>query len=278
MRHLSPSHLYNLRRSARYRARHTVRTKTRQPPHGAAIALRRAPAPDNRPGFIRIDSVHQGNLHGRRGLYHINAVDCVTQWQVVASVPMISTEHMLPVLEQMLAQFPFKILGFHSDGGCEYVNHKVAQMLNEQRIEFTRSRPRQCNDNALAEAKNGVVVRHQFGYGHVPAERAAQFTALCTEHLNPFLNLHRPCLFGTEVPDPNKPGRTRRIHRREDIMTPLDKLTSLPNAQQFLREGVTLQDLQQQARALTDVQAARRLRAAREALMDSVAQETRRYA
>lgn len=84
LQHLSPSHLYNLRRSETYRARHTVRTKTRSDPKGATIAARRAPTPENRPGFIRIDSVHQGNLHGRRGLYHINAVDCVTQWEVVA--------------------------------------------------------------------------------------------------------------------------------------------------------------------------------------------------
>ncbi|EDZ97876.1 integrase, catalytic region, partial [Burkholderia sp. H160] len=125
------------------------------------IAVRRAPAPGNRPGFIRIDSVHQGDRRGRQGPYHINAVDCVTQWEVVGSVPAITREYMLPLLRAMLAQFPFMIMGLHSDGGSEYINTEVAGLLEELGIDFTRSRPRHCNDNALAKAKNGVVVRRQ---------------------------------------------------------------------------------------------------------------------
>lgn len=275
LQHLSPSHLYNLRRSAAYRAHHTVYTKTRTDPKGAAIAVRRAPAPENRPGFIRIDSVHQGNQDGERGVYHINAVDCVTQWEVVATVPTLTRAHMLPVLRAMLEQFPFKILGFHSDGGTEYVNYEVADMLEKERIGFTRSRPRRCNDNALAESKNGNVVRRQFGYAYVPADWAKEFNAFCAELLNPFLNFHRPCLFGTEVPDPKKPGRTRRVHRHEDVMTPLEKLVSLPNARSFLCEGITLDLLLEQARSQTDVEAARQVREARQRLMGEVAVATR---
>ena len=55
----------------------------------------------------------------------------------------------------MLAQFPFEILGFHADNGSEYVNHRVAKMLDKLRIEFTRSRPRHSNDNGLAEPRTG---------------------------------------------------------------------------------------------------------------------------
>ncbi len=270
LQHLSASHLYNLRRSVAYQARHTVRTKTRPDRKAVAIAARRAPAPDNRPGFIRIDSVHQGDFRGRWSVCHINAVDCVTQWQVVATVPSLKREHMLPTMRAMLAQFPFQIRGFHSDGGSEYVNYEVAQMLDDARIDFTRSRPRRCNDNALVEAKDGVVVRRQFGYTYVPAERAEQFNAFCEDYLNPFLNLHRPCLFGTEVPDPRKPGRLRRVHRREDVQTPLQKLASLPNANRFMRPGITVEALQQQAMAMTDLDAARRVRTAREAMMREV--------
>lgn len=69
-------------------------------------------------------------------------------------------------------QFPFRIRGFHSDGGSEYINYKVAGMLREKLAEFTRSRPRRCNDNALAESKDGNVVRRQFGYSHAPVRRA----------------------------------------------------------------------------------------------------------
>jgi len=254
---ISVAHLYNLRHSAGYRDQRVVLTKTRPS---------KAPAPDGRPGFIRIDSVHQGDLDGAKGLYHINAVDCVTQWQVVATVQTISEAHLLPVIGQMLEQFPFEILGFHADNGSEYVNHRVARLLDKLRIEFTRSRPRRSNDNGLVETKNGAVVRKLFGYAHIPQHHAVHFNTFCREYLNPFLNFHRPCLFATEVADPNKPGRIKRVYRPRDAMTPLDKLASLPEAATFLRDGVTLEDLQALACALTDVQAAEELNEAHLAL------------
>jgi len=262
---ISVGHLYNLRNSAPYRAQRVVLTKTR-PTQGVTIGVRKAPVPDGRPGFIRIDSVHQGDLDGAKGLYHINAVDCVTQWQVVATVQSISEAYLLPVIEQMLEQFPFEILGFHADNGSEYVNRKVAELLEKLRIEFTRSRPRRSNDNGLAETKNGAVVRKIFGYTHIPQHHAARFNTFCREYLNPFLNFHRPCLFATELPDPKKPGRIKRVYRSKNAMTPLDKLTSLSQAASFLRHGVTLEDLHALAHALTDVRAAEELQQARQAL------------
>jgi transposase InsO family protein len=266
---ISVGHLYNLRNSGGYRQQRVVLTKTRGD-KAAAIGVRKAPAPEGRPGFIRIDSVHQGDFDGIKGLYHINAVDCVTQWQVVASVQTISEAYLLPVIEQMLQQFPFEILGFHADNGSEYVNHRVAQMLDKLRVEFTRSRPRNSNDNALAETKNGAVVRKIFGYDHIPQRHAGRFNTFCTEYLNPFLNFHRPCLFATEVPDPKKPGRIKRVYRADDAMTPLDKLASVPETHQYLREGITLEHLYQLARALTDIQAAEELNEARAALFRRV--------
>ncbi len=270
---ISVGHLYNLRHSASYRAQRVVLTKTRAT-KAATIGVRKAPAPDGRPGFIRIDSVHQGDLDGTKGLYHINAVDCVTQWEVVATVQTISEAHLLPVIEQMLTQFPFKLLGFHADNGSEYVNYRVAALLDKLRIEFTRSRPRHSNDNGLAETKNGAVVRKIFGYGHIPQRHAARFNTFCREYLNPFLNFHRPCLFATEKLDPKKPGRIKRVYRPQDAMTPLDKLASLPEARSFLRAGVTFEDLHALAHALTDVQAGEELNEARSALFRRVPART----
>lgn len=270
---ISNGHLYNLRNSAPYRAQRVVLTKTR-PTRRTDIGMRRAPAPEGRAGFIRIDSVHQGDHDGIKGLYHINAVDCVTQWQVVATVQTISEAYMLPVIEQMLEQFPFEILGFHADNGSEYVNHQVARMLDKLKVEFTRSRPRRSNDNGLAETKNGAVVRKEFGYGHIPQRHATRFNTYCREYLNPFLNFHRPCLFSSDMADPKKPGRIKRVYRPQDAMTPLDKLASLPAAQQGLREGVTIEHLHALAVALTDVQAADELNEARQALFRRVPART----
>ena len=262
---ISVGHLYNLRNSAPYIARRVMQTKTR-PTRNVTIGVRKAPAPEGRPGFIRIDSVHQGDRDGIKGLYHINAVDCVTQWQVVATVQTIAETHLLPVIEQMLEQYPFVTRGFHADNGSEYVNHRVAKLLEKLRVEFTRSRPRHSNDNGLAETKNGAVIRKLFGYEHIAQHHAVRFNTFCREYLNPFLNFHRPCLFSTDVPDPKKPGRIKRVYRPQDAMTPLDKLASLPKAAGFLRAGVTFKGLHALARALTDVKAAEELQEAHRAL------------
>ena len=85
---ISVSHLYNLRASARYRNQAAVFEPTR--PAGVAIGERRRPDPRGRPGFLRVDTVHQGDWDGAKGVYHINAVDAVTQWQVVGCASKIS--------------------------------------------------------------------------------------------------------------------------------------------------------------------------------------------
>lgn len=167
---LSTAQLYRLRQSRTYRQRRIAYQPTR--PTRVAIGERRAPKPEGRPGYLRVDTVHQGDQDGAKGVYHINAVDEVTQWEVVGATAQISEAWLLPVLEAMLAQFPFRILGFHSDNGSEFINHRVAELLNKLLIEQTRSRPRRSNDNGLVEAKNGAVVRKHIGYGHIAAPHA----------------------------------------------------------------------------------------------------------
>ena len=167
---LSNGHLYNLRKSRTYRRKRTAWTRTK--PSAVAIGERRKPQPDGRPGFVRVDSVHQGDLDGRKGIYEINLVDEVTQYEFVGAVEAISERFLIPVLEGLLARFPFVIKGFHADNGSEYVNHRVAALLEKLRAEFTRSRPRRSNDNALVESKNGSVVRRHLGHAHIPARFA----------------------------------------------------------------------------------------------------------
>ena len=116
-------------------------------------------------------------------MYHINAVDEVTQWQVVGATAQISEAWLLPVLAAMLEQFPFRIRGFHSDNGSEFINHQVAKLLNKLLIEQTKSRPRHSNDNGLAESKNGAVVRKHMGYTHIAAPHAAAIDRLLPESL-----------------------------------------------------------------------------------------------
>ena len=167
---ISVAHLYNLRQQPRYRERrlHYVKTK----PTVVAIGERRRPDPQGQPGYLRVDAVHQGDQPGAKGVFHIDAVDEVTQWQIVSATARLSEAWLEPVLGAMIRQFPFRILGFHSDNGSEFINAVVARLLNELLFEQTKSRPRHSNDNGLVETKNGAVIRKHMGYGYIDAAHA----------------------------------------------------------------------------------------------------------
>lgn len=263
---ISVSHLYNLRRSAAYLRRRGPVAKTRPTP--VKIGERRVPQPQGRPGFLRVDSVHTGDWDGTKGLYFINLVDEVTQYQLLAAVPRLNESNLLPVLERLLAAFPFRVLGFHSDNGSEYVNRPVAKLLNKLLVEFTKSRPRRSNDNALVESKNGSVVRKHLGYAHIPAGAAEAVNAFLRDHLWGYLNYHRPCFFPSVELDAK--GRQRKRYRYQDLMTPYDKLRSLPDAGQYLKPGVSWETLDTLATELNDNEAARRMNEARDTLFQSL--------
>jgi len=269
---ISVAHLYNLRRRQGYRRHRQVWTKTR--PVTIPIGTRRAPAPNNRPGYLRVDSVHQGDQDGLKGVYHINAVDCVTQYEAVATCERISEAYLIPVLQEMLLSFPFIIRGFHSDNGSEYINRHVAEMLNKLLIEeHTKSRSRHSNDNAQAESKNGSIVRKHLGYSHIPQRFASLVNELCREHLNPYINLHRPCLFAETITDPK--GRQRKRYPYKLMMTPYEKLKSLPQVEQFLKPGVSFKDLDALAGSISDNEAAECLNEARAKLFRSISRRSK---
>ena len=96
---ISVSHLYNLRQHRRYRERRLNYVKTR--PTAVSIGERRRPEPQGQPGYLRVDTVHQGDLPAAKGVYHINAVDEVTQGQIVAATERISEAYLEPVLAAM---------------------------------------------------------------------------------------------------------------------------------------------------------------------------------
>ena len=257
---LSVAHLYRLRKHKAYRNRMVNFQKTR--PVQVAIGERRRPDPQGKPGFLRVDTVHQGDWEGMKGLYHINAVDEVTQWQVVGAVPHISEAWLMPVLQAMLNQFPFQIRGFHSDNGSEFINHTVSALLNKLLIEQTKSRPRRSNDNGLVETKNGAVIRKHIGFGHIASTRAEDFDRFYREHFNPYLNFHRPC--GVPELQTTAKGKTRRMYKRYE--TPWEILQSLPEPQQFLRTGESLDHLSKLAAAMSDTESARNMREAKRKL------------
>jgi len=263
---ISVSHIYNLRKSKVYQRCRRKFTKTQ----GVKINIgeRCKPHPNGAPGHLRVDSVHQGDMDGKKGVYHINSVDEVTQWEIVVTVQRISAQFMIPALNSLLEQFPFLIKGFHADNGSEYINHKVAELLNSLMIRLTKSRSRHSNDNALAESKNNSVVRKIFGYVHIPQQHAELMDAFNRKHLNPCINFHRPCHFPTIETDSK--GKQKRRYRQQDMMTPYDKLKSLSHAEEYLKPDITFKQLDAMAEKQSDLDAWEQMQKARSVMFDTI--------
>jgi hypothetical protein len=265
---ISVAQIYRFRNSEAYRKQNTSYQPTR--PTLIPIGERRKPQPQGRPGYLRVDTVHQGDRDGVKGIYHINAVDEVTQWQIVAATPQISEYWLIPLLEQLLEQFPFTIRGFHSDNGSEFINYTVAKLLDKLLIEQTKSRAHRSGDNGLVESKNGAVIRKHMGFSHIAAEHAEAVDQFHRRFLNPYVNFHRPCAVPQVITEPN--GKRSRVYRKWD--TPFEIFRQAPQCESCLRPGVSMADLECFAKAQSDTEAAIEMQKARRQLMAGIARRT----
>lgn len=269
---ISSSHIYNLRETRQYQSvLGSSFEKTK--PATIPIGLRRKPEPNGCPGYIRVDTVHQGDYAGengsesKKGVYHINLVDEVLQWEIVGSVEGISERFLAPLLEQLIQQFPFRIINFHSDNGSEYINRIIAELLNKLMINQTKSRPRHSNDNGLAETKNGGVIRKHFGYAYIEQRHAKPMNHFYQTYMNPYLNYHRPSGFATRVFDPKKPGKYKNVYKT--YLTPFEKLQSLERPEQYLKPDMTMTLIEHCAKQLSDTEAAEAMQKAKRELFKS---------
>ena len=220
---ISVAHVYNLRRSVTYKR--TTKKYDKTKPTQVKIGLRRKPQPNGQPGFIRVDTVHQGDSSTEKGVYHINTADEVTQFELIGSVEKITEKFMLPLLRKIISSYPFKILSFHADNGSEYINKFVVAMLNKLLIQLTKGRPRHCNDNALIESKNGSIIRKWIGYGFIPQHFANDLNKFFFGCFNQYLNFHRPCAFATITTDAK--GKSKKVYKHKDYLTPYEDRKSV---------------------------------------------------
>ncbi|MCJ7792720.1 MAG: integrase [Candidatus Marinimicrobia bacterium] len=254
---VSSSHVNNLRKRVIYKNSWVNGTKAKE----SSIGKTAPPEANNRPGSIRIDSVSQ------RDVFHINAVDEITQWEIVICVPQISERFLSPALEILLDQFPFVVFNFHSDRGSEFINKVVAEILNKLLINQTKSRSRHCNDNALVESKNGTVVRKNMGYYHVNQKMVDEINRFYEGYFNPYLNFHRPCGFVTETRVDIK-GRERKIYGQ--YTTPYEKLKEISKnlKENFLKPTQSFEKIDIIAYKYSDNEFAKILRIKQEKLFD----------
>jgi len=263
---ISVSHLYNIRNHNRQYASSPALFFKHTPTTAVDIGIRRKPNPYGKPGYLRVDSVHQGDLDKVKGVYHINIIDEVTQYEMIATVSGISHHFLKPVIEELLSLFPFKIYEFHSDNGSEYLNKVIAVLLTDLLIEQSKSRARKTNDNALVEGKNGSIVRKFYGRNFIDQKFAPLINEFNKKYVNIYLVYHRPCLFAEEKID--NLGKIKKKYPRG--MTPYEKFRSLEKSDRYLKEGVAFTDLDKIAYAESDNDFGKKMMQAKEELFKKI--------
>lgn len=270
LKDLSVAHMYRLRSTRRYHEKVKTLSKTR--PTKVPLGERRKPKPNGQPGYLCVDTVHQGDKNREKGVYHINIVDMVTQYEFIGAVETISEEFMKPILEELLEKFPFVIIEFHSDNGSEYINKVVVKLLNKLLIKLTKSRPRHSNDNALVETKNGSIIRKHLGYIHIPRNKANIVNRFYQNWFNDYLDYHRPCAF-PEIKIDQK-GKEKRTYPHNMYMTPYQKFKSLKNAEQYLKDNITFAELDKIAYVISHTDYALKMNKAKEQMKKDIFQST----
>lgn len=267
--HISASHIYNIRNRNRQYNSSTAKffklTKAKNPD----IGIRRKPQPDGKPGYLRIDSVHQGDYLGNKGVYHINIVDEVTQFEMIATVEQITEQYLKPVIEELLKCFPFVIIEFHSDNGSEYINRWLVGLLNKIHIQLTKSRSRHSNDNAQVESKNNSSIRKLYGKNYIDRKWANDINEFNKKYVNIYLNYHKPVAFATYEPD--KRGKLKKKYRTR--MTPYEKLKSLNNASQYLKPEFNFVELDKIAYKKSDNQFAQEMNKSKRILFKKISKD-----
>lgn len=264
---ISVSHIYNLRGSRQYESASLTYHKTN--PSQVDIGVRGKPIPNGIPGFLRVDSVHQGDSGKEKGVYYVHLVDEVAQWDITCAVEAISEHFLIPALEEALGSHPCVIQNFHSDNGSEYINHMVARLLEKLLVSQTKSRSRHTNDNALVECKNGALTRKHLGYAHIPRQFAPLIHDWLRDFFNPYASFHRQCAFATEVV--GEKGKIKKVYNTH--MTPVQKLLSIQDIEKYLKPGVTKESLVARMMEKTHLQAAQDMQAAKDVLFKQIRQQ-----
>lgn len=268
---ISVGHIYNIRNNNRQYSssnamyfRGTKKSETN-------IGIRRKPQPDGKPGYLRVDTVHQGDLSGNKGVYHINIVDEITQYELIATVEKITERYLKPVVEELLKLFPFVIYEFHSDNGSEYINQWAAKLLNKIHIELTKSRSRHSNDNALVESKNGSIIRKMYGRNYIDKKWAKEINEFNKKYFNVYLNYHRPCAFAVDRQD--KKGKIRKIYLSSGYQTPYECLKRLTGAQKYLKNRMTFKELDKVAYEKSDNEFAEEMNKAKSKIFKKISKD-----
>ncbi len=105
------------------------------------------------------------------------------------------------------------------------------------------------------EGKNNVLVRKPMGYKHIPKKYAKNIDEYYTKYYNPHINFHRHSAYATDYTD----SRGKIKKKYETYMTPVQKLLSIPNVSEYLKDGITTESLMEEQMKMSHLESAKNL-------------------
>lgn len=152
--------------------------------------------------------------------YTLTVVDVVSGYSCRRAVLGKAQSVVLGALSHVLADWPFKPWGLHSDNGHEFLNDQLSRFCQAEKFRFTQNRPYCKNDSAHVEQKNKQFVREFIGYARYDTPEAVGWLNDVYAYLDLYANMILPM---RKVVSKERIGK--KIHNRYDTArTPLTRL------------------------------------------------------
>ena len=150
------------------------------------------------PGYMESDTVaHCGSFLSGTFVYTLTITDLYSGWTENRAMLTKTSDQVVDQLRKVEPRLPFRMRGFASDNGTEFLNQDLHSYLRNRKepVEFVRRRPYKKNDNAHVEQKNFTHVRSLFGYHrYEDAELVQMMNEIYQAYWNPLWNYFTPCM------------------------------------------------------------------------------------
>jgi hypothetical protein len=192
---------------------------------------------ETRAGFCEIDLVaHCGGNTSGNFINTLQFVDIKTTWTERKAVMGKSQDRVFKAIKNIREILPFDLKGMDSDNGSEFINHQLYKYCEDEKIEFTRSRPYMKKDNAHIEQKNFPLVRKILGYGRFDTEQQLHLiNDLYDNELRLYINFFQPTL---KLQDKIRLGsKTKKIY--DNAKTPYQRVIECTDIPQENKDKLT---------------------------------------
>jgi len=191
-----------------------------------------------KPGVMEADTVaHCGNSLEGDFVWSLTLTDIFSGWTANAAVWNKGYEGVKTAVTKIEENLPFRLTGFHSDNGGEFLNYHLNRYFRDRQlpIDVSRGRPSHRNDTAHVEQKNNTHVRLLLGYQRIDDPELIPLINRLYEAWGLLNNLFSASL---KLIEKKKLG-SRYIKKYDHPKTPCQRLIDSPDVDELKKTFLT---------------------------------------